>query len=115
MFGSSVEGCRISAVLSRESGGWVFGVNSALSPKPSARRGFLLANVERVQNITGPTVNIKLDHVWYPSLLSCPEAPSDIYETVKVSLILVAPFLFQALMLLERLMMRGVVLFVGRR
>ena len=50
----------------------------------------------------------------YPSRLSCPEELSDIYETVKVSLILIAPVLFQARMLLERLIVRCVLLFVGR-
>jgi hypothetical protein len=32
----------------------------------------------------------------YPSRLSCPKELSDTYETVKVSLILIAPFLFHA-------------------
>jgi hypothetical protein len=31
---------------------------------------------------------------WYPSQLSCPEELSDIYDTVKVSLILISPLLF---------------------
>jgi hypothetical protein len=38
---------------------------------------------------------------------------SDIYETVKVSLILVAPFLFQAPMVVERLVVRRVLLLSG--
>jgi hypothetical protein len=49
-------------------------------------------------------------------LLSHPEELADIYETVKVLLILIARFLFQALMLLERLIVRCALLFgVNRR
>ena len=46
--------------------------------------------------------------------LSCPEKLPNIHETMKVPLILTAPFLFQARMLPERPIVSGVLLFVRR-
>jgi hypothetical protein len=63
---------------------------------------------------SSPALNSKPERVLLPKPAVMSRGFSDIYETVKLSLILIAPFLFQAGMPLEPLTVRCVLLFVGR-